>query len=83
MFDPAYPLDPKLPTHLGNPNFLDLFGEQEARGNACPICGYEATEDQLVRCIDCGQLLCPNCVENEDFHLCDKDIPNRNRIKHS
>ena len=59
MFDPTIPLDQKLPIALENPSFLDFFGEQESRGNACPICGFEATEDHLVRCFDCGQLLWP------------------------
>ena len=70
MFEQNIPPNANLQSFMQNTSFQDFFGEQEARGNACPLCGYETSEEQLVPCLDCGQLLCPHCMEEEDFHQC-------------
>ena len=67
MFDQEFPCPSQL---SGIETGMDFFGDFDNPGSICPLCGQEVDEGRLVYCDDCGQRICPHCVDDPDWHQC-------------
>lgn len=59
-----------LPHHLPQPGLEHFDLESPSRGEQCPFCGQQASESELIPCLDCGERLCPSCLEDAQWHKC-------------
>lgn len=60
-----------LPHYFPQPG-LENFDLEEApaQGGQCPFCGKQAAESERVPCLDCGERLCPSCLDDAQWHRC-------------